>query len=187
MIQGPGLAHPVWLVRHAPTAWTGRRWCGRADPPLTRAGERLAASVAKRLAPALPADAIVRSSPARRALGTATAIAVAAGVTVEVDEQLVEVDVGRIEGWTWDEVAQREPALSTTIRSGAPVDWPDGERASELEDRARSAAHLVQAISGTRPLVVVSHGWFLGALATALGRRIASERLAPGDVIRLDP
>jgi ribonuclease H / adenosylcobalamin/alpha-ribazole phosphatase len=187
VIQPSELVHPVWLVRHAPTAWTGRRWCGRADPPLSRAGERVAASVAKRLAPVLPADAIVRSSPARRALGTAAAIAVAAGVTVEVDEHLLEVDVGRIEGWTWDEVAQREPALSTRILGGARVDWPDGERASELEDRARVAADLVETISRTRPLVVVSHGWFLAALAVALGRRVASEGLAPGDVIRLGP
>jgi broad specificity phosphatase PhoE len=36
----------IILVRHAPTAWTGSRYCGRSDPPLDAAG----VAVAHRLA-----------------------------------------------------------------------------------------------------------------------------------------
>ena len=36
----------VILVRHASTAWSGIRYCGRSDPPLDAAGESAAALLA---------------------------------------------------------------------------------------------------------------------------------------------
>jgi len=158
----------VWLVRHAPTAWTGRRWCGRADPPLSPDGQAVARAVASRLAGELPADAIVRSSPARRARSTARAISRAARIELSIADELVEVDVGRVEGLTWGELSTREPRVAEAIGRGDPVDWPGGETWSEIEGRVREAAGRIRTAAARQPVVVVSHGVFLHALLAVL-------------------
>jgi len=182
----------IWLIRHAPTAWTGRRWCGLADPPLSRDGRAVARTLAEALVAELTPQAVVRTSPARRARSTAAEIARTARLPVSVDAELREVDVGRAQGLTWEQLEAREPALAEAIRLGQPVDWPDGERATETVERAARVAAALEATSG-RPLVLVSHGAFIHALNAALlgtGRfeRIAgqsSEPLRAGDVVRL--
>ena len=178
--NGPG----IWLVRHAPTAWTGRRWCGRADPPLTDHGRCLATSLAARLASELPPETIVRSSPALRAVGTAEPIAARAGASLEIEPDLVEVDVGRAEGWTWEELEAREPATAAAILTGR-VDWPGGEPATHLAGRAATVAERISRTARTRSIVIVSHGWFLSELAAALGAGIGASGLEPCGVIRI--
>jgi broad specificity phosphatase PhoE len=162
------IAHPVWLVRHAPTTWTGRRWCGRADPPLSRDGHALARQVAGRLAAELPADTIVRSSPARRASSTARAIARAAHLHLAICPDLVEVDVGRVEGLTWGELSTREPSVVRAIGRGDPIDWPGGESSSAVAERARRVADGIREDAIARPVAIVSHGAFLHAVVAAL-------------------
>jgi ribonuclease H / adenosylcobalamin/alpha-ribazole phosphatase len=190
--------HPVWLVRHAPTTWTGRRWCGRADPPLSRGGHALAREVAARLAPELPATTVVRSSPARRASSTARAIARAAHLTFAICPELVEVDVGRVEGLTWGELSTREPAVVRAIGRGDPIDWPDGESSSAVADRARRVAEGIREDAISRPVLIVSHGAFLHALVAALAEPDPAAAFAPalvassaplhaGGVLRLVP
>jgi ribonuclease H / adenosylcobalamin/alpha-ribazole phosphatase len=181
--------HPVWLVRHAPTTWTGRRWCGRADPPLSPAGRALAREVAARLAPELPETTIVRSSPARRAQSTASAIARAASLELALCDALVEVDVGRVEGLTWGELSTREPAVVRAIDRGDPIDWPGGESSAEVVSRATRVAARIRADAVTRPVVVVSHGAFLHALVAALSEPApaAVAAAAPSLVARSAP
>ena len=182
----------VWLIRHAPTAWTGRRWCGLADPPLSRDGRAVARTLARALVDELPADALVRTSPAHRARSTAAEIARAARLPVTVDASLREVDVGRAQGLTWEQLEAREPAVAAAIRGGRPVDWPGGEPSTATAERAARVASALEATSG-RPLVVVSHGAFLHALiATLLGtgrfERIAGQATEPlraAEVVRL--
>src|SRR5260221_663027 len=64
----------IWLVRHASTDWSGKRWCGRTDLPLSAEGMAEAEELAIWLAARLPADVVVVSSPARRARDTAEPI-----------------------------------------------------------------------------------------------------------------
>lgn len=179
--------HVAWLVRHAPTEWTGRRWCGRSDPPLSREGRRIAVTTAEQLAAELPGDATILSSPLRRARETALAIAAAVDRPVSVVPELVEVDFGRVDGLTWDEVARLEPDLAGRIVAGHPLDWPDGETAASVADRATRASTTVRGLDG--PVVVVGHGRFLAALHAALaagGDDITQPiPLAPGGVIRI--
>jgi probable phosphoglycerate mutase len=179
--------HPVWLVRHAPTAWTGRRWCGRADPPLSRDGHRDAAALARTLGAELPDDSIVLTSPARRARATAQAVADARALQLVVADELLEVDLGRVEGLDWGELSTREPATAEAIDRGGPIDWPDGETADDVDARARRAAVRVRAAAREQPVVVVSHGAFLAALARALGSATALAGLEPCGVVRVHP
>ena len=66
----------VVLVRHAPTTWSGNRYCGRADPPLSDAGRRGRRGPRRPArADAARADVRIVTSPSRRATATANAIA----------------------------------------------------------------------------------------------------------------
>ena len=60
----------VWLVRHASTDWSGKRWCGRTDLRLSAEGAVEAEALAIKLAAELPANVVIVSSPARRARDT---------------------------------------------------------------------------------------------------------------------
>jgi ribonuclease H / adenosylcobalamin/alpha-ribazole phosphatase len=175
----------IWLVRHAPTAWTGQRWCGRSDPELTPSGVAAAAMLAAELAVEVPTGAVVVTSPLRRALATADAIAAAIGAGVVLDPDLIEVDFGSVDGLTWDELAAAHPAVANSILAGDDPDWPDGERAVEVARRARAASTRIADLTRSGAVVVVSHGGLLRALAIALGGDGA--HLAAASAIRLAP
>src|SRR5262245_33176052 len=148
----------IVLVRHAPTAWSGRRYCGRSDPPLTRAGRRAAWDLAAHLAGDLAPRTRVVSSPSLRAVETATAIAAAMGdrSALELDDRRLENDVGLAEGRRFDDLAIAYPQLAASILAGSTsIDWPGGETAEALEARVRSAWDEV--IAAGRDAVVVTH------------------------------
>lgn len=182
-----GARQVAWLVRHAPTAWTGRRWCGRSDPRLSMEGRRIATALAERLATELPVDVSILASPLRRARETALAIGKAARRPVSALPELAEVDFGRVDGLTWEEVASLEPDLADRIVAGHLVDWPGGETAASVADRATRVATTVRGLDG--PVVVVSHGRFLAALQAEFAAGVdditQSIPLAPGGVIRV--
>lgn len=167
------------LVRHAPTAWSGVRYAGRSDPPLTAAGRGIARTVAGHLAAWLPwrGPGAVRlvSSPSGRARGTAEPIARRLEVPVELDDRWAEVDVGRFEGRTWAELETADPALSARLLAGADdIDWPDGERAADFRERIAEAVRAV--LADPRPTIVVSHA---GSIRLAV--TLATDR-PPADV-----
>jgi broad specificity phosphatase PhoE len=175
MTAGDGV--PVILVRHASTAWTGHRYCGRSDPPLDDAGRAAAERLAIDLAAELPPGTRVVSSPQVRALATAEAIAHAAGLgPVLVDARWRETDVGTAEGRTFEELAVLEPELAAQLASGDPaIDWPHGETSKALRDRVHEAWAAV--LADPEPVVIVSHAGPL-RLAIALGSGSAPETVA---------
>lgn len=176
----------VWLVRHAVTEWTGKRWCGRSDPPLTTAGAASAADLASRLAMEVPGGAVILASPLRRALDTADAIAAVLGAPVRVDPDLIEVDFGVADGLTWNELTGGHPGLAEAILGGPDVDWPAGETAARVAVRARSAAERIGDLARNGAVVVVSHGGLLRALARAMGTAVPEGAFEPASVVRLD-
>jgi probable phosphoglycerate mutase len=155
------------LVRHGSTAWTGRRYCGRADPPLSAVGRREADEAAAAIGPLVAAGTPVRTSPLTRARGTADAIAAATGGPLVIDEHLVEVDVGAAEGLTYGEVQRRWPALADALRGGSiAIDWPGGERPADVRRRIAAA---IEAWDRSADLVVVGHGFALAVAISLLG------------------
>jgi alpha-ribazole phosphatase len=177
----------IILVRHAATSWSGIRYCGRSDPPLSEEGQTQAARLGSTLGPALPADALVISSPSLRARATAEAIAAAVGLgPVEVDERWQEADVGVAEGRTFDELAAIAPDLAAALADGTlEIDWPDGETHRSLADRVGAAWDALR--DRGRTAVVVSHaGPLAHALAMAHGRAMqADDLLAPAGYAHL--
>jgi alpha-ribazole phosphatase len=181
----------LFLVRHAPTSWSGRRYCGRADPALTRAGQRiagrLAADLGEALAPSSGAAVRVVSSPARRARQTASAVAEAvAAAGVDIDERWAEADFGVAEGLTFETLAAIDPRLAKRLARGdVAIDWPAGESAAALMERTASAFRDL--LAGSWPTVVVSHAGPLRiAIALATGLPLARVGfLEPGGWRRL--
>jgi probable phosphoglycerate mutase len=193
----PTIAHPVVLVRHAATSWTGRRWCGRADPPLTAAGRiaarQLATDLHAELGPRASWTADARPiallvSPARRARQTVAPITAAFGVEAVVEADLVEVDVGEAEGFDWPTLARRFPEVAAAIGQGIQPDWPGGETHADVARRATRAVESIRAMATAGPVIVVAHGAILHAIAAQLiGDGRARQGLGPAAWLRLDP
>jgi broad specificity phosphatase PhoE len=183
----------VWLVRHASTGWSGKRWCGLTDLSLSRAGVAEARSLARRLAAGLPEEVALVSSPARRARETAEAIArelgirlhVGGAIAVEIEDGLQEIDFGRAEGCTWADIERRLPDLAAELAAEASeVDWPDGETAEAVRRRVGAAW---QRLAGRdRPVVAVCHGGVIRAVQAGLGQGHGPmSSVAPASVVEL--
>jgi broad specificity phosphatase PhoE len=160
----------VVLVRHAATAWSGVRYCGRTDLPLTASGAAAAEALGLALASSLPSSTQVVSSPLLRALETARAIATAIGAAgFTLDERWSETDFGAVEGLTFAELQAAHPRIAEQVAGGdTGIDWPEGETAAALRDRVEEAWRDLAAATGH--WVVVSHGGPLRiAIALASG------------------
>lgn len=174
----------LWLVRHAETDWTGRRWSGTNDPPLNDLGLDAAAELAARLAPRLEPPLELWCSPQSRARQTAAPLGSALGLEPRVAPTLHEIDFGRIEGLAWDGIEQEHPTIaSQLLRGDVAIDWPDGETWAATSARARSTWADIES-AATETLVLVSHGGFFRALLTAVG--LPSELLSPASGIALE-
>jgi broad specificity phosphatase PhoE/CTP:molybdopterin cytidylyltransferase MocA len=154
----------VYLVRHAePEGPGGRRYVGRADPPLSRQGEEQARLLAGRLM-AMTGGACfdaVFSSDLQRCLRTAEIATEACGTPVQALPWLREIDVGLWEGLTWEEARQRYPAESDEREQDVTgVPFPEGESFTDV--RARVVPHFERLVeesmaAGHRRVLVVAH------------------------------
>ena len=160
----------VALVRHASTAWSGRRYAGRGDSPLDAAGRAAAAALGDSFVGVVGTDGRIVSSPLRRAVETAEAIAAATGASISLDERWQEADVGAAEGLTFLDIAARWPDLARRLADGATdIDWPAGETAASFDARVRAAWAALGA--DDRPTIVVAHaGPLRVVLALTAGR-----------------
>lgn len=173
-------AAQIVLVRHGSTAWSGVRYCGRSDPPLSGAGRAEARRLADQLRGILQAGTRVVSSPSLRALATAEAIVEAAALDrVVVDERWREADVGLAEGRTFDELTGITPGVAAALAHGdVEIDWPGGETSRSLAERVRAA--WLELARLARPTVVVTHsGPLMHAIAFAEGRAARADDLLP--------
>jgi probable phosphoglycerate mutase len=133
-----------------------RRFAGRGDAPLTSTGLQQAAAAAARLAERGDIDAVV-TSPLRRAVRTAEAVAGAAGVPLEVDSDLVETDFGDWEGLTFGEVLARWPDEMTAWQADASAAPPGGESFAAVAERVDMALDRLLTDRKGQTIVVVSH------------------------------
>ena len=160
------------LLRHAEAGAEARGRCyGALDVALTARGRRQAATLA-RLFTDEPLGAVV-SSPSRRAVVTARAIARPHGHAVDVLDGLRELDFGAFEGRTHDELAREHPELyGRWMSEPTRVRFPGGESWVDLRERAVSAVELLRERSErTRVLAVTHAGVVRTVVAELLGMR----------------
>jgi len=145
------------LLRHGETEFSvQRRYSGRGNPALTDAGRRQAAAAAKYLAER-GGIAAVFSSPLQRAHDTAAAAAEALGLTVTLDEDLIETDFGDWDGLTFSEAAQRDSELHRRWLQDTSTTPPGGESFEAVLDRAARARDRIIAAHQGDTVLVVSH------------------------------
>ena len=145
------------LVRHGSSPLSPQnRFSGRGDVPLSADGRAQAARVAERLAERGGIDLVV-TSPLRRAVRTAEAVAAAVGARVVVDEGLVETDFGAWEGLTFAEVQKEWPDELNAWLASPDVAPPGGESFASVATRVAATLERLRAQHLGKTIAVVSH------------------------------
>ncbi|MDE2402602.1 MAG: histidine phosphatase family protein [Burkholderiales bacterium] len=158
------------VIRHGETAWNlDARIQGHTDIPLNDHGRWQA----ERLAQALVDEGIhaVYASDLQRACATATPLALAAGLSLQLDPGLRERHFGRFEGMTQAEVARQWPDEGRRWRERDPAYGPDGGETlqSFYERCVATAARLAQQHVG-QTIALVAHGGVLDCFYRAANR-----------------
>lgn len=156
------------LVRHGEAGHEQVRYVGKTDVPLSPQGrlhsERLAKSIKKM------ACTHALSSPLRRCLETAEVLLKGTDLMLEQDPDLREIDFGRWEGLTFQEIVARDPQLvDQWARGSLDFCFPDGETLRGFWDRICRAAKRLREIPAKRVLVVTHGGVIRFLLCHYLG------------------
>jgi probable phosphoglycerate mutase len=164
-----------YLVRHGESLSNREgRVQGQADVELSEIGRSQAAAVGRWSRALRSPNPIgeIWSSPLRRAVDTAEAIAAALGLPVRIDERLQELNAGIFQGHLWADLEPRFPDAVARWRSGdADYAIPGGESRAQLAARGREALHALAGRNGAAMIVVAHGGVLTAALGSLLGRR----------------
>jgi broad specificity phosphatase PhoE len=150
----------LYLVRHGATFANLQRpyllQGQQADPPLAPAGVRQA-----QLTQLLLAGRSLRqvyASPLLRARQTAEILAQPHGLPVQIVPALIECDVGRWEGKSWEAIRQEEPEAGRRFEQDPAVHgYPDGENFADVACRIAPAFAQLLARHAGEEFLVVSH------------------------------
>lgn len=156
----------IILARHAETIWNEQlRYIGVTDLELSPLGLKNAGLLAGHLSGSGPG--VVFSSDMRRAVQTAAAVAGPLGLDVVREPLLNEIDFGRWEGLTHDEIVAAFPRESAEwIRDPFTVDIPGGEPWPHFAARVRRGWQNIIEPPRTGTVLLVTHA---GVIKTILG------------------
>ena len=163
----PSMRSPalLTLVRHGETsANLDGVWHGSTDTPLTQRGQQQAERVAGYLEGHAETAAAIYSSPLRRALATARAIARALSLDPVTHSGLREYDLGDWEGRSYDSLYRNEQ-LWEHMKKNPDFAPHGGESPREVTVRFTAALHGIAREHPGERVIVVTHG---GALSMAL-------------------
>jgi probable phosphoglycerate mutase len=170
----------ILLVRHGATATTGTELPGRASGlHLSDAGRAQADAVAARIAAPTSGNgrkrrgvAAVYSSPLERTRETAAPIADATGRHVQVDDGLLELDIG---DWTGLDLkaARKRPEWATIQRYPSGFTFPGGESFVDMQARIVACVERLRSAHPGDTIVAVSHADPIrAAVAHAMGTHL---------------
>ncbi len=153
------------LVRHGETYWNEERRVqgGGSDTELSKTGVKQA----HKLATFLKNDNIVAiiSSPLKRAVSTAEAIASHHQLPVEIDGGLKELGVGELEGLSLSNLSTTfSQFLMQWWREGGAERLPGGESLIELQERSWATIEHLLAQHKDEIVVAVSHYFVILAI-----------------------
>jgi broad specificity phosphatase PhoE len=168
-----GMSDAVYLVRHGDVVGSeSRRFIGHLDVPLSPRGERQLEALAARLARS-GVEAVYASDLAR-SRRSAEILAAPHGLVPVVIPALREFAMGEWDGFTAQQIRDRDPAAFEEWMTGVgDFQFPGGESLAEVAARAWPA---FQRIAGAHrgPVALVAHGGTNRAiLCCALGIQLA--------------
>lgn len=160
------------LVRHGETELNSSlRYWGRSDVALSDIGLRQT----ERLRERLNREKIdfIYSSDLKRALVTAQIIALRDNLKVVACPELREIDFGRLEGLTFDEVNRLYPEVARMwMERNLSLVYPGGESLAELDKRVRQFRSRLEGHNKEETILIVAHS---GVLRTLLCQLLGME------------
>lgn len=169
----------LYFVRHGQTDWNkALRWQSSSDNPLNQLGIEQADAVAAYFADqAVPAEAVI-SSPLKRAMTTARAIAIALGLDLKLEPTFYELSLGDFEGKTTDELVAEYAGKFDSWLSRHHLDAAPGGENLEQGVKRVSPALKSQISEFSGPIVIVAHQAILCAMKASLSGKVDLATLA---------
>lgn len=142
------------LVRHGETAGQSSiRYYGATDVPLSALG-REQARAARLAIPGTTFESVWSSSLSR---AWESAQIIATGHPIRVESDFREIDFGRWEGLTREEIEVADPDLHAAWQRSPPgFEFPEGETRAAFRDRVEAGLGRLR-VSGVRSALVVAH------------------------------
>jgi alpha-ribazole phosphatase len=175
------------LIRHPKPSITGICY-GSIDLPLSEEGLERARAIAEELA-AEPFAAIY-TSPLQRCAVAARMLAEGRDCPLVTFDALREIDFGRFEGHTFDDLAREYPDIYRRwMEDPTEVEFPGGESYAALRRRVLGAVGGLRARHPGQSIAVVTHGGVIRTLvAEAQGmdpRRMFEIEVTYGSIRRV--
>jgi broad specificity phosphatase PhoE len=147
----------IYLARHGQTDWNKQEiFRGRKDIPLNERGRQEAEALSKHLEPVKFSACF--SSPLSRAFDTAEIVARPHGLSVEVDEGMIDINYGDWEGVGHEEIKKRFPELYEHWHTEPHrIRFPGGESLSIVRKRALSSLERIRTNYPDGTVFIVSH------------------------------
>ncbi|HSF04406.1 MAG TPA: histidine phosphatase family protein [Methylomirabilota bacterium] len=179
----------MFAVRHGATEWSGARFAGWRDIPLSDAGRRQCEAVARALAESQAAA--VWASPLERARVSAEILAKPHRLDVRLDEAFREMRFGPWEGLTREEVAARFPREWEMWRtSPTRLSTPGAEPLMAVAERVAAGLDALRGEHDGQTVILVTHAIVIRLLVlAALGLgpdRLWTVEAAPGGISELE-
>lgn len=161
----------IVLLRHGDTVGSSReRYHGSGDVALSDEGRAQVRAAGRRLATEV--FDLVASSPLRRAWQSAALVS--GGAPVLLVPGFREIDFGRWEGLSAEEIEAQDPVLYRTWRDGeADFEFPGGEPRAAFRERVVAGFAELERTGAENALVVAHRG-----TANALARHLLGTPLA---------
>ncbi len=146
------------LVRHGNTELnSARRFIGHSDVELSDTGYRQAEKLRDRLA-GEKID-LIYSSDLKRALATAEIISSRHKISVIACPELREINYGKLERLTFEEVSRLYPEIAELCLSwNLQLRFPDGESVDELKERLNKFLGRLKTHAPEETILIVAHG-----------------------------
>lgn len=160
----------LFILRHARTAFNvENRMQGDVDEQLDATGIQQAKKMTKRLSRFYPIEHVL-SSPYPRAQETAAILAKAYDLTVEVNNDLIEVNFGDIDNQKFDDLEKMNNIYFEQVKKVYETDpdmdtnkpaYPGGESPVEIRARVKHFTRYVLDNYRGKCVAAISHGGFI--------------------------
>ncbi|MDI6799133.1 MAG: alpha-ribazole phosphatase [Actinomycetota bacterium] len=162
----------LYLVRHGETEWNAQgKYLGVTDIPLTLRGRSQALALGRYLEDKGVSAAY--SSELKRAKETLKIATSALNINPSVLNGLNEINFGRWEGMTYEEIERSYgDLLSNWLLDVSRYEIPDGERWHDFKSRVSESFDRIIEENQEREVLVVTHG---GVIKTIIGSILGME------------